>query len=88
MLEEEVFKRYKFDNKKLINYGFIKDNNKYIYSTNFLNDSFKAIITIKDNIITGEVIDLEFNDKYDAFRINNVVGEFDNNAKIDVLYEE
>ena len=81
MLEEEVFKRYKFDNKKLIKYGFKKDKNKYIYSTNFLNDTFKAYITIEDNKINGEVIDLEFNDKYDAFRVNNVVGEFVNNVK-------
>ena len=81
MLEEEVFKRYKFDNKKLIKYGFREDNNKYIYSTNFLNDTFKANITIEDNKINGEVIDLEFNDKYDAFRVNNVVGEFVNNVK-------
>ena len=81
MLEEEVFKRYKFDNKKLIKYGFKKDNNKYIYSTNFLNNAFKVNITVEDNKINGEVIDLEFNDKYDAFRVNNVVGEFVNNVK-------
>ena len=81
MLENDIFKKYKVDLNKLTNYGFKKNKDKYIYETKFLNDSFKCIIEIKDNKITGNVYDLEFNDIYDQFRVKDVIGEFVNNVK-------
>ena len=81
MLENDIFKKYKVDLNKLTNYGFKKNKDKYVYETKFLNDSFKCIIEIKDNKITGNVYDLEFNDIYDQFRVKDVIGEFVNNVK-------
>ena len=81
MLEQEIFKKYKFDYNKLILYGFKKDKDKYTYSTEFLNDTFKCIIEIFNDSITGEVFDLEFNDKYDQFRVKDIIGEFANSVK-------
>ena len=81
MLENDIFKKYKVDLNKLIDYGFKKIQDKYVYETKFLNDSFKCIIEIKDNKITGNVYDLEFNDIYDQFRVKDVIGEFVNNVK-------
>ena len=81
MLENDIFKKYKVDLNKLTNYGFKKIQDKYVYETKFLNDSFKCIIEIKDNKITGNVYDLEFNDIYDQFRVKDVIGEFVNNVK-------
>jgi len=81
MLENDIFKKYKVDLNKLIDYGFNKIQDKYVYETKFLNDSFKCIIEIKDNKITGNVYDLEFNDIYDQFRVKDVIGEFVNNVK-------
>lgn len=81
MLENDIFKKCKVDLNKLIDYGFKKIQDKYVYETKFLNNSFKCIIEIKDNKITGNVYDLEFNDIYDQFRVKDVIGEFVNNVK-------
>ena len=85
MLENDIFKKYKVDYNKLIDYGFKKSNDKYIYETKFLNDSFKCIIEINNNKIIGNVYDLEFNDIYDQFRVKDVIGEFVNNVKEDYI---
>ena len=81
MLENDIFKKYKVDLNKVIDYGFKKKNDKYVYETKFLNDSFKCIIEINNNKISGNVYDLEFNDLYDQFRVKDVIGEFVNNVK-------
>ena len=81
MLENELFKRFKFDYDRLLDYGFMFNNNKYVYETNFLNDSFKCIIKIENDSIIGNVYDLEFNDIYDQFRVKDAIGEFVNNVK-------
>ena len=75
-IENEIFKRAKVDYNKLLKYGFKKDNNNYIYEKIFLNDSFKAIITISDKgIISGKVIDLDVNEEYLGLRVP-ITGEF------------
>ena len=85
MLEKEMFKKYKFDKNKLVSYGFIMDNNKFVYSTNFFNNGFKCVITIDNDNIEGIVYDLEFNDIYDSFRVENIIGEFVNNVREDYI---
>ena len=75
-IEKDIFKRTDIDFKRLKTYGFKNNNNEYIYEKVFLNNKFKAIITInKDKIVTGKVIDLEINDEYLALRIEGQ-GEF------------
>lgn len=81
MLEKEIFKKYRFDYNKLALYGFEKDKDKYIYSTKFFNNNFKCIIEISNDEIIGNVYDLDFNDKYDQFRVKDVVGEFVSSVK-------
>ena len=81
MLEKEIFKKYKFDYNKLIDYGFKKNNDKYIYETSFLNNNFRCIIEVENNNISGNVIDSEFNDIYDQFRVKDAIGEFVNKVK-------
>jgi len=75
-IEKEVFKRVSVNYNKLIDYGFKKENNVYIYEQNFLNNEFKAIILIDDKgKVTGKVIDLETNEEYLGIRIE-MMGEF------------
>lgn len=75
-IEEEIFKNYKLNKESLISYGFINENNKYLYTKEFM-DYFKAIITInEEGSITGKVIDLKINDEYFNFRVKNQIGEF------------
>ena len=74
-IEEEIFKKGTFIEKKLIEYGFKKENNKYILKKLFLNNSFITEIEIFNNKITGKVIDLEVEEEYTNLRTNSK-GEF------------
>ena len=79
-LEKELFKNCIVNLNKLLDYGFIKDNNSFIYEKNFLNDSFKAVIIINDNNINGKIIDLDTNLEYYNFRLKEE-GTFSNIVK-------
>ncbi len=75
-IENDIFKRTKVLFNKLESYGFIKNNNKYIYEQPFLNNTFKAVITIDEKgSIKGKVIDLQMDDEYLALR-TSMNGEF------------
>ena len=81
-IEKEIFKRGKIDYQKLIQYGFKKDNEIYKYSVNFMNDKFRADITININgQVTGKVWDIKVDDEYTNFRIENNAGEFAGKVK-------
>ena len=68
-IENEIFKRTNVNYSNLEKYGFKKENNIYIYEKTFLNNNFKAIIKIDDKgIISGQVIDLEFDEEYTNIR--------------------
>ena len=69
-IENEVFKRFKVDYKKLIDYGFVKENNDYLYEKEFFDNDFKAIIKINKNEIIGKVIDLVDNSEYTNLRLD------------------
>lgn len=73
-LEFEVFKRGKIDFKKLLNYGFVKENNIYCYSKEFMK-SFRADIVVDDQgSVSGKVIDIRMNEEYTNFRIEDLTG--------------
>lgn len=76
-IEENIFKKYTPDLKKIENFGFKKKNNIYIYEKNFLNNQFKTVIELdKSEKIKGKVIDLENNDEYLPLRVENLEGTF------------
>ena len=77
MIEEEIFKYTKVDFKKLIKYGFMKDDNSYVYKKSFMDDKFMAIIRIKDNgVVNGKVIDNDTDMEYFNIRLKDNIGEF------------
>ena len=78
-IEEEIFKRSNINIDKLIKYGFKKNKDTYIYEKNFLDDSFKAVITIGDTL-KGKVIDLETNEEYINIR-TKMLGSFVNKVR-------
>ena len=100
-LEEEIFKNCKFDFTKLLEYGFVILNNKYVYSKNILDDKFKLIINVDvENKITGHIYDLSIADEYIAYRIkdnevrkaylnilNDIINKLDKtkNEEVDIL---
>jgi len=81
-IESEIFKRMTFDSTKLLNYGFIKEQNVYKYSKEFLQNSFRVEITIYDDqTVKGKIYDLDLNDEYISFRVESQIGEFVNKVR-------
>jgi len=72
MIEETIFKKYKVDYSKLIDFGFRKENDYYIYSKLFMNNSFKAIIKIINNRVEGHIIDMDINLEYIKIRYSKI----------------
>lgn len=81
-IEYEIFKKTHINFSKLKTFGFIKENQEYKYSKEFMNGNFRADVYIdKDGNVRGKVYDLEINEEYTNFRIEEVVGEFVNKVK-------
>ena len=81
MFEEEIFKKSIIDYDKCLKYGFVKEQDIYIYKKDILNNEFQVIITITNNIIKGKIIEKELNEEYFNYRIENQIGEFVNNIR-------
>lgn len=81
-IESELFKKASVNFNKLEKYGFLKENDEYKYSKIFMNDKFRADISVdKLGNINGKIYDLEMEEEYTNFRIENVLGEFINTVK-------
>ena len=78
----ELFKNHNLIKDNLINYGFIKVDNEYIYKKNIHNNDFELVVSIKNKIIDSKLIDLSFNEEYKLIDSDSV-GTF-----IGVLKEE
>lgn len=73
-IESEIFKRGKIDFDKLLAYGFVRDNHGYHYSKKFMkNFQAQIFVDLKGNI-QGKVYDLQMDDEYTNFRIENLTG--------------
>lgn len=70
-IENEIFKRSKIIYDKLIPYGFNKTNDKYMLSKNIQNDTFRVDIEISSEAIKGKIYDLDFNEEYTNYRVEN-----------------
>lgn len=74
-IEDEIFLKKKFDFEKLKEFGFCFENNTYIYSEDFMDGDFKAVIEISD-VLKGKVIDNNNNEEYMPLRIEFFDGEY------------
>ena len=86
-IEQELFKRSILVPDKLLDFGFTKKQDLYVYSTKIMNDKFKVVITIKDEVIKGKIYDLTTNEEYTNYRIEDF-GAFSNtvrNSYIEIL---
>lgn len=81
MIEQELFKQSIIDEDKLIPYGFIKKQDKYIISKNILNNTFRIDVSITNKQVIGRVYDLEFNEEYTNYRLNDELGNFSGQVK-------
>lgn len=72
----DYFKNKKMVPHKLLAYGFIEDNNSYIYHTMLLNN-FNLCVSIDSNeTISTELIDTETNDIYILHKLANATGSY------------
>lgn len=75
--EKEIFARCKIDFIRLIEYGFQKVDENYIYTKPFLENQFEAVITVsKEGTVVGKVIDRETGEIYSLLRNEKVQGSF------------
>ena len=85
-IEEEIFKTYKVNENKLLEYGFVKDKT-YKYSKKIMN-TFEVQITIDKNNAIGTIYDLEAECEYTNYKVKEATGEFTSKIKekyIDIL---
>lgn len=76
MLEEDLFKNYYPNLDKLLEYGFERKEDNYLFQKE-INDSFLVIIKLDDNYnVIGKIIDKEMEEEYTNFRIEDSSGSF------------
>lgn len=80
-IENDIFKRYVPIKDKLIEYGFIYNENTYTLKKQLPIDSFYYVLSICGKDIIGNVYDGFDNIPYNNFRVVNATGEFVNKIK-------
>lgn len=74
---QEIFRQYKVDFNKLISFGFILQNDSYIFCTNILDSQMYVTLTIKTNeTMQMQVFDLECNEEYTLYLAEGASGVF------------
>ena len=79
-MEEEIFKKCVFVPKLLLEYGFCREKDFYLYHKRILNDEFEIIITVHNQDVQGKIIDLSTNLEYYQYRLN-AIGNYAGNIK-------
>ena len=75
-LEEKTFDKYEPDFNRLLDYGFIKDKDDYVFQKDF-GSSLEAFVMVKPNgKIIGRVMDRELDEEYISFRLPSQIGEY------------
>ena len=73
-IEKDIFKRGKIDFHKLLDYGFVRNENNYVYQKEFMKN-FLACVTVDLNeCVKGKVYDLKTGDEYTNFQIEDLIG--------------
>lgn len=78
---ENDLKNKKVDISKLLNYGFIKENNQYILKDKIFNNQFEIVVWFIDDMIYSKLIDIENDDEYILVDIRDSNGEFVGNIR-------
>lgn len=79
-------KRKTIDYNRLLEYGFAKENNQYIFKKKIYNEQFEIIVIVSNNSIVSKIMDLENDDEYVLVDVLGASGAFV--GKIRNEYEE
>ena len=86
-IEENIFQRSLVDFNKLVKYGFKESGKQWIYTKNFMDGTFKAVVTIdKQGIISGNVYETEIDDVFLPLRVESMDGEYITQVRLE--YEQ
>lgn len=67
----------KIEEARLINFGFVRENDSYLYETTILNNKFKVVINVsKDLKMTSRLIEIMTNDEYLLADLAGANGKF------------
>ena len=76
-MNEDIFIKFTPNFDKLLEYGFKKNKKDYSIQKIFMNNSFKAVITVSGSgKVSGTVYDLENDEEFLPLRIENQEGAF------------
>ena len=73
-IESDIFNKCKVNISALLSYGFIYEDDHYVYKKRILDD-LEARIMVDDQV-RGIVYDLETSDEYIIFRVSNNRGDY------------
>lgn len=73
---ESKLKKRKINYEKLLEYGFKKENKKYIYKTKIQNDQFEVNVVISDEKNYAKLIDLENETEFIPVDLETSTGQF------------
>lgn len=74
-LEKELKNKF-IDFDKLVKYGFVKQEDKYIFKTKLCDNQFEMIVIFSANEKVSKILDLTNNDEYILVDIPGSTGEF------------
>lgn len=72
----DILKNRKVDYKKLIDYGFKKNDDIFIFCKNILNDEFRIEVTVNNDTMTSRLIEIDTNEEFLLVDISDTNGEF------------
>ena len=75
-MEKEVFKRRKIDFDLLQKFGFIRENDAYLYEREIYDGMIARLFVSVDGSVKGEVFDADFHEPYVNFRLPSASGAF------------
>ncbi len=64
------------NHNKLLEYGFKKEQNKYLYKEKICNNQFEIIIEVLNNNMTSKILDAINKEEYILVDIKDITGEF------------
>lgn len=80
---ENDFKNKSVDYNKLLEYGFVKENELYILKLQILNNQFQMIVSISDKQKTAKLVDNMNEEEYVLVDIQDSAGEFVGNVRLE-----
>ncbi len=81
-IEEKLFERKRFVPEAMLDIGFKKNDNIYIYEADFMEGDFSAILSVTEQgAVSGKVIDKMNGEEYVQLRVESFNGAYVNSVR-------